>query len=487
MLCSAADCHAVGAGRKGQSMDIQRFIDDINKTACVLSVRKLPDGSFGDIRIETGNSAYIDSVKITPGMKETEFIPGEPYTRYLQEDLNFEDFTVRSAVNGRLLHSCVHADRFDFWINSSWLPMGSDEKDVYYCCYAMEIMHHASAEIMTSYSPDITSGVLNTCVKLHRTDDFIRAMSDAVKDIRKISGAQKCGILLVDHASKECMIIGENGALSSEQTAIAESMGRSLYETALAWKDDIAGSDCLILKDEKTLEVIKERDPAWYSSLKKFAVNSLVLFALRNNDQSVGFIWATNFNTEDVLRIKETLELSSFFIADVAANHSLLRRLEVMSSIDMLTQLKNRNAMNNRVDSFVTGESRYPDSLGIVFADLNGLKAVNDNGGHEAGDRLLRRASEMLMSAFNGYEIYRAGGDEFMVICASVTQNELEERVKQLRVLSDSSDNVRFAVGFALESGDIDIHRAMILADERMYADKQEYYRRHPEKKSRHT
>ncbi|MBQ4226038.1 MAG: GGDEF domain-containing protein, partial [Oscillospiraceae bacterium] len=172
---------------------------------------------------------------------------------------------------------------------------------------------------------------------------------------------------------------------------------------------------------------------------------------------------------------------------DVAANHSLLRRLEVMSSIDMLTQLKNRNAMNNRVDSFVTGESRYPDSLGIVFADLNGLKAVNDNGGHEAGDRLLRRASEMLMSAFKGYEIYRAGGDEFMVICASVTQNELEERVKQLRVLSDSSDNVRFAVGFALESGDIDIHRAMILADERMYADKQEYYRRHPEKKSRHT
>ena len=468
-------------------MNIQNFIDNINKIACVLSVKKLSDGSFGDIRIEAGNSAYMDSVENTPGMKGAKFVPGEPYTRYIPKDLNFEDFTVRSAVNGRLLHSCVHADRFDFWINSTWIPMASDEKDVYYCCYAMEIMHHASAEIMTSYSPDITSGVLNTCIKLHRTNDFIRAMTDAVNDIRKISGAQKCGILLVDHSSKECVIIGENGAVSSEQNAIADSMGRSLYETALAWKDDIAGSDCLILKDEKTLEIIKERDPSWYDSLKKFSVNSLVLFALRNYDQSVGFIWATNFNTEDVIRIKETLELSSFFIADVAANYGLLRRLEIMSSIDMLTQLKNRNAMNNRVDGFVTGKIRCPDSLGVVFADLNGLKTVNDSGGHEEGDRLLKKASGILMRAFEKYEIYRAGGDEFMVICPSVTQKELDECVQMLRDISESSVDVRFAVGSAYQSGDIDIRRAMILADERMYADKQEYYRRHPEKKSRHT
>ena len=51
----------------------------------------------------------------------------------------------------------------------------------------------------------------------------------------------------------------------------------------------------------------------------------------------------------------------------------------------------------------------------MVFADLNGLKRINDCDGHQAGDLLLKNASMALQNAFIGDEIYRAGGDEFLI------------------------------------------------------------------------
>jgi diguanylate cyclase (GGDEF)-like protein len=169
----------------------------------------------------------------------------------------------------------------------------------------------------------------------------------------------------------------------------------------------------------------------------------------------------------------------------VIANYQLIARLEFKSSVDGLTQVSNRNAMNDRVDMLVSGEEACPAALGIVFADLNGLKTVNDDEGHEAGDKLLVRASSILKLAFGDYEIYRAGGDEFVVFCPDITEEELDKYVKQLRTLMDHTPDVSFAIGTVYAAGSFDIRKEMHTADERMYKDKQEYYRRHPEKDRR--
>ena len=55
-----------------------------------------------------------------------------------------------------------------------------------------------------------------------------------------------------------------------------------------------------------------------------------------------------------------------------------LKQLEYLSSIDMLTSCKNRNAMNNLVSDIIDGKKLMPESYAVVFADLNGLKRIND-------------------------------------------------------------------------------------------------------------
>ena len=91
----------------------------------------------------------------------------------------------------------------------------------------------------------------------------------------------------------------------------------------------------------------------------------------------------------------------------------------------------------------------------------------------------LNRAASVLKLAFGDYEIYRAGGDEFVVLCPDITQNIMEERITQLRALSDNTHDVSFSVGYVWLSGSYDINSAMRTADERMFKDKEEYYKLH--------
>ena len=182
--------------------------------------------------------------------------------------------------------------------------------------------------------------------------------------------------------------------------------------------------------------------------------------------------------------IRETLELSAFFVASEIANYQLLNKLEVLSNQDLLTGLLNRNSMNNRISQFVNGEVSTK-SLAVVFADLNGLKPVNDNQGHDAGDNLLQRASNALRNSFKDCEIYRAGGDEFLIIAIDKTKEEIEAKVEKLRKESAVPGNVSFAIGYSYDENGGKIRKALHEADERMYEDKKLFYEKHPELKKR--
>ena len=134
--------------------------------------------------------------------------------------------------------------------------------------------------------------------------------------------------------------------------------GSQLYEHARTWEDTIAGSNCLVIKSEQDMEVVKERNPVWQESLAQFGVETIVLFPIKFQNELLGYMWATNFAPENAGRIKETLELTTYVLGLEISSHLLMDKLRVLSSRDMLTGLLNRNEMNNRVDSLEHGEAR---------------------------------------------------------------------------------------------------------------------------------
>ena len=143
------------------------------------------------------------------------------------------------------------------------------------------------------------------------------------------------------------------------------------------------------------------------------------------------------------------------------------------------------NAMNERVDALIADPSAKPQKMGVAFADLNGLKAANDGIGHETGDKLLKDASTLLRIVFDEYEIYRSGGDEFVIFCPGITREKLDEKITRLRMLAENTPNVSFALGTEWVEGNYHIVAAMQNADKNMYQDKRDFYSRHPEKNRR--
>ena len=229
------------------------------------------------------------------------------------------------------------------------------------------------------------------------------------------------------------------------------------------------------------MEQIRHVDPIWYESLKAAKISSMVFFPLKHGDETLGYMWALNFDTTNAIKIKETLELTSFFIAAELSNYFLMKRLRTLSSIDMLTGILNRNIMNNRVDRVIAGKDVLETPFAIIFADMNGLKRLNDTKGHQAGDSMLKDAAALLSEVFYDAEVYRVGGDEFMVIACKMDPETVEKRVAELLEKANATDNVRFAVGVSYSKDEPDILRAMRAADRRMYEDKNHYYEDHPD------
>ncbi len=464
-------------------MDFQSFVDMMDVMTCIISVETKEDGSYGEIRIVTGNPAYIKSIEYAdeeaPQMLTSKFVPNSLYQNYFPTDPNFEDFCFRCAVLKQPMHTYVHPERYDFWFNLFMMPLGS-EGNLHYCTYSQTVSKYVDSEQMSNKSASIANEVLNTCIKLRGSTNFQHTMDEIISDIRKMCDAQSCVILLTEPETRKCTILCESRNEYSLLPTMKYDMRDDFYDLTETWKDTMNGTNGLLIKSRNDWEYLQEKNPEWYDSLIKAKVESIALFPLVFNEEVLGYIWACNFDTEKSVQIKETLELTIYFVASEIANHKLMDRLKILSSIDMLTGVMNRNEMNNRVDALRSGDSALR-GLGIVFADLNGLKRVNDNEGHDAGDLLIKNAAMVLQNVFIGDQIFRAGGDEFMVLMTFTTEDAIMQKIDKAKKLSKKYGNVSFALGYSYQNDASDITGALKLADQKMYEDKAKYYLEHPE------
>lgn len=473
-------------------MDWKSFVDRFEATTCVLSVEKKPDGGYGTVRIVTGNEKYLDSLALAAGGvgmdsdKKTEFVPNSEYTRYIPKDLNFEDVCYRCAVLKEPMYNFVRASRYPFDLKVFLLPMESDDDRLGYCTFTQILLETSNENLMSmDISQETATEVINTCIKLREDKPFPEIMQTVIEEIRSICDADYCSVLLLDESLRKCSVLGQAKAPGSTLDWKEDYRDDDFYQLAESWQDTLAGSFCLVVRDAHDMEYIRERNPVWYQSLLCAGVERLVLYPLISHGQFLGYIMAINFDTENLQHIQDTLELTSFFIASEIVGNRFIDQLKEMSKTDVLTGVMNRNAMNARMSVLSEGTDKAPCTMGIVFADMNGLKHVNDQQGHMAGDLLLKNAAMILKSTFAGDEIYRVGGDEFLVLLHETNEEDMRQKIADIKKKSELFENVSFAAGYCLLDDARDIRKAMSEADARMYADKETCYRMNPELKNR--
>ena len=463
-------------------MDYSGLLEQMDSKSCVLSIDMYEDGSYGNILCVTGNTLFKNDIE---ELTKQPFVDNTPYYYSLPKDINFENFIHRCVVLQKPLHTYVNLAEMGLWVEMYISPLKSDKPGTGYCLYSYVLSPKVSEESMSDLSPDTSAKVISACIKFRAGNDFLKTVNEIATDIREICNAFRCCIATIDSINETSDLLGDSFVPSFNPFLQAEQFKKDFYKLMLTFEDTLAGSSCLIIKNEQDMKIIEERNPAWYESLKKYRVTSMVLFPLKYKDTLLGYIWASNFDVKYADKIKEVLEVTTFFIASEIANYQMLKKLERLGMIDLLTGSLNRNAMNNRISRFDDEKDETIKSIGVVFADLNGLKMINDREGHFEGDRSLKKAFAFLRTIFTDDEIYRAGGDEFMILCINNPKEDFEAKIEHVKEVVRDDADVSFAIGSCYNDDNLDIRKALRIADENMYKDKNLFYERHPELKYR--
>jgi diguanylate cyclase (GGDEF)-like protein len=192
----------------------------------------------------------------------------------------------------------------------------------------------------------------------------------------------------------------------------------------------------------------------------------------------VGLIWVDN--PEDrLLPSADRLQALRIFAYDAAAALASGRNLEELRFLadhDPLTRLLNRRVFVQQLDGEVARATRYARPFGLVLADLDGFKELNDRYGHAAGDEALQVFASALARALRKPDdAYRIGGDEFALLLAEADDEDAREVVRRAQRLLAASDDGRMAgvtasFGCAACPADaLDAQTLFRVADEALY------------------
>jgi two-component system, cell cycle response regulator len=207
----------------------------------------------------------------------------------------------------------------------------------------------------------------------------------------------------------------------------------------------------------------------------------IVLADVENDPVALGSLQ----NGADDYLVKHSIDCDTLrHVLDCAIARNVWRRqMYVLSLVDELTGLYNRRGFMTLGEHQLTIAHRTGTGVNLAFADLDGLKFINDHFGHSAGDRALRDTAKTLKAAFHRESdlVARIGGDEFAVLWIANTPfstDAVRARLKSALDLYVASQNLPYRLSLSIgvcqyQRGFANPLMEMLTeVDQRMYAEK---------------
>lgn len=205
--------------------------------------------------------------------------------------------------------------------------------------------------------------------------------------------------------------------------------------------------------------------------LERQGTESLMLAPLYIDKEMAGFLALDDpsINTDRLTLLQATTS----FVAEEMKKYELIQELEYVCHTDLLTRIPNRNQYREDLHYY---EMNPPESIGVIYIDINGLKLLNDSFGHKYGDRILVTVADILKQLGRNH-VYRVGGDEFVVLLEGIAKTQFNSVFLSLKKELDANPDCDVSMGSVWAEGEPDVISQITKADEQMYAEKQSYYK----------
>ena len=452
--------------------NFKTYVSLCNAPCAILSVQRRGEGICGEIKVVAAN----DSFSMT-----NEDVEGKLYTDYFPKDPKFEDICYKAAFEGESYHAYLDTRKlYGFWTENTTIPIVHEEgSDIGYCQLTYFLTKEMDASKYSIIQPDIASFVIETCLKLRGEDDFYTKMDMVTKDIREFTDSYAASVMTISRDLYKFDVISEN--VLNNEVCLRDIFSDVPYEIVESWEELVADTNCIIIRNEDDMQYYESKAPEWVRTLRENDVRALCLVPFIHQNTIIGYLYITNFDVTNLTKIKNTIEILSVFLSSETAHHIFIERLRSLSLIDARTGVYNRNAMNNKVDELAAQLSIKPIPFSVAFCYLNTLKTVNKDGGHEAGNKLLREAAQLLKDIFKNDYIYRSSGDEFAIISTTSTEAEFKNKVESLKEKASDPAWIYFTVGYYTDNTDGALHSAMRYANKYEREFNEEFYYNYPD------
>ena len=368
--------------------------------------------------------------------------------------LEFSSQSVNYALDGRRMDVQIHVR----------ILQGHEDRWDRVMVSLQDITAHTQARQLLERSEQHARNLFNLSPVSLWVEDFsgVKQLMDEVRH----SGVQDFRVFLSVHPDfvGRCM----------ERIRVLEVNQHTLDMFAATDRADLLGKLDLVFKGEMNTSFADQLLDLWNN--KTMQTREVVNYSLSGELINIHMQFAVMPGHE------AEWDLVLVSLVDITARKKAEAYLEYLGKHDALTRLRNRAFYVEELNRI---SRKGPWPLSIVAMDLNGLKAVNDNQGHAAGDALLRRAGEVLAKAAGDKQplcMARIGGDEFVALMPGSDERAaqgLRERIESILELNNQfypGQKLSLAIGVACCNSAAEVESAIHAADQAMFEAKTRYY-----------
>jgi len=314
---------------------------------------------------------------------------------------------------------------------------------------SQEALSELSAQAGRHFDPELTELFL----KMMRGDITPETTPERVAALTKLSESVRAAAL--EEASISVLITDAQQRLVYVNPAFCRVTGYS--------PEEVIGRNPRFLQGPATDP--EDREALWDALKEGRPIHQMILNYNRAGEE----LWFEMHITP--LFVQGELAYFMAIQNDSSAQVAIRQQLEWAASHDALTGLLNRTSLNQAVEKLTRAHA-------LVFLDLNDLKGINDRHGHAAGDETLQHlANTLTLQVARKGQIFRLGGDEFLVLLPIPETHKGDQMVSQLRYaltqLTTERGPLSTSIGVAYFPDEGQDPWCLInLADERMYVDK---------------
>ena len=318
----------------------------------------------------------------------------------------------------------------------------------------------------------ITECASNVRKELLETTDGQNNIQDALTEVSKLAKSRSAVFFDTDGEFYHYIAPKYEEVMLSEKDRIYFKSELFRYASEFHNKNNKA-VNIMCIKLNKHMQ---KTNPSYYNFLKEHDIREISLSSTITKANHITILAAINSKQGAQVRMLAEKVSACFSMALYNKNH--LNKTILAATTDSLTGALNRVAFKSDLSIF---DEEKTANISCVYIDVNELHLINNKYGHAAGDEMLLYVANTLKEAFFGHKVYRMGGDEFLVFCQNIAQDDVKKRIELLcRQLE--SRNYHVAIGASYRTQNANTEEMVREAEVRMYEAKAQYYQNKEQK-----